>query len=93
LLPIVFGAVLVPMLALPAAACSLMSCPVSGGLEVRRDFVVTVSHDGNPLPGAKVEVTTSSARSLKFSGATRSDGTLRVVGVPTGDYWLDVEFL
>jgi hypothetical protein len=93
LLPTAFVALLLPLFALPAVACSVMSCPVNGGIEVRREFVVMVTHYGRPMPGAKVEVTTASERSLTFSGVTGSDGGLRVVGVPAGDYWLNIELL
>lgn len=65
-LPAAFLGLLLPLLSVPAAACSLMGC-VDGGIEVHREFVVLVTHGGRPLQGAKIEITTVSAASIIFS--------------------------
>ena len=49
-----------------AAACSLILC-ASGGLEVRREFIVAVTHDGKPLPGARIIVTTDGTQGVVAS--------------------------
>jgi hypothetical protein len=58
----VFGvafAALLSVLPNPAFACSAVAC-IGGGPEMRGDFLVVVKHDGKPLPGVSVRVTSSS---------------------------------
>jgi hypothetical protein len=78
-------ALLVSLFASPAVACSLIACE-NDGIEVRGEFAVMVTHDRKPLNGAQVEISTGSASSPIFSGATGSVGVLHVTGVSAGDY-------
>lgn len=87
---------LIALLAFPvsSAACSLISCN-DKGLEVRRDFVVKVTHGGKPLPGVNVQVTrhaTERGNEL-FSGKTAADGTVRIANLQPGEFWLSSELL
>lgn len=75
-------------------ACSTAGC-IGYGIEMRRDFVVKVTHDGKPLAGVSVLVTTFGGEENgheSFSGISVSDGTVRVTGLAAGAYWLDAEF-
>jgi hypothetical protein len=88
-------ALLLPGFLAPNAtpACSMVGC-LERGIEMRRDFVVRVSHDDKPLAGADVVVTVDSEKGdPQFSGMTGPKGTVRVVGLPPGDYWLKAELL
>jgi hypothetical protein len=76
--------------AIPSIACSAAAC-VGRGTEMRPGFAVKITHDKNPLSGANVQVT--SRGSELFSGITLADGTVRVIGLPPGDYWLIADFL
>jgi Carboxypeptidase regulatory-like domain len=61
---------------------------------LRRDFLVRVTHDDKPLAGVAVEVTTNSGESIQqFFGISGADGTVRVSGLPPGEYWLKAEML
>jgi hypothetical protein len=62
------------------------------GIEVNRNFVVSVKHEGKPLQGVTVKVTDGTA-ALRFSGETDSMGSLLITTLPPGDYWLDASFL
>jgi hypothetical protein len=57
---------------------------------MNRTFVVEVKHDGTPLRGASVKVTSHDDR-VRFSELTEPDGTVHVANLPAGDYWMDVE--
>jgi hypothetical protein len=76
--------------AIPSGACSMASC-LNRGVEMRRDFAVTITNDGKPLPGVAVQITSNGSE--RFSGVTLTDGTVRVVDLPPGDYWLNAELL
>lgn len=76
---------------LHGTACSLVGC-LDHGIEMNRDFVVVVRHEGKPLKGVTVKVTDASA-ALRFSAETTSTGAASISGLPPGDYWLDVSFL
>lgn len=76
----------------PLLACSAVAC-INGGSELRRAFVVVVRHEGRPLAGATVKVTSSSGDIVRFSGTTANDGSVRVAGLEPGDYWMDAELL
>ncbi len=86
----VIASLTVLLSAIPSNACSAASC-LDRGVEMRRDFAVKVTHDGRPLPGVTVQVTSDGSE--RFSGLTLTDGTVRVTGLPPGDYWLNAEFL
>lgn len=75
----------------PALACSAASC-ADHGVAMARTFVVDVTFDGRPLRGVNVKVT-NQADKVRFSGATETDGTVRVANLPAGDYWIDIEML
>jgi hypothetical protein len=83
------------LFAVQASACSDVMC-LGHGFEMRRDFLVTVLNEDRPLAGVSVEVTTNVANSdevQRFSGVTDAKGTVRVVRLPPGDYWLKAQLL
>jgi hypothetical protein len=85
---------LLPLVAIPAGACSLAGC-MDRGIEMRRDFVVKIRHADKPLPGAIVEITgpqgTNDAK--RFTVTTDKDGVARITNLAPGDYWLNAEHL
>jgi hypothetical protein len=85
---------LLPLVAIPAGACSLAGCQ-DRGIEMRNDFAVRIRHADKPLPGATVEITgpqgTSGAK--KFAVTTDKDGIARITKLVPGDYWLNAEYL
>jgi hypothetical protein len=85
---------LLPLVAVPAGACSLAGCS-DRGIEMRSDFAVKIRHADKPLPGATVEITgpqgTSGAK--KFTVTTDKDGIARILNLAPGYYWLDAEYL
>jgi hypothetical protein len=82
----IYSLVLVP----PASACSLVSC-LGQGIELRREFVVLIKHDGRPLQGVEIEIKTNAPEaSIAFKGLTDSQGRATIVLSP-GEYWLDAE--
>lgn len=96
-----FNGIVVPLLAitvlytaLPAHACSAVSC-LGNGVEVRPIFTVTVKHESTPLAGVTVEVTSNRSGEdsvIAFSGVTASDGSIQV-SLPPGDYWIRADLL
>lgn len=82
---------LLPTVATPAGACSLVPC-IDSGIEVRRDFSVLVKHDGKPLKGVKVEIKTSLG-SIISAGTTDIEGRANVTNLSPGEYWLNADFL
>jgi hypothetical protein len=89
-------AALALLLVLPiySPACSLASCGSDGGTEMRRDFRVRITHRGVPLAGVTVHVSGNPAvEKTLFSGITGADGTVRVVNLPSGEYWLSADLL
>ena len=85
---------LLPLVAIPAGACSLAGCQ-DRGIEMRSDFAVKIRHADKPLPGTIVEITgpqgTSGAK--KFTVTTDKDGIARITNLAPGDYWLNAEYL
>lgn len=81
-------------LPVPAGACSMVSC-VDRGIEMRRDFIITVTHDGKPLAGVSVQVTdgTQGKNAKLFSDVTAREGLVRVTKLPPGEYWLHAALL
>src|ERR1700730_15922528 len=77
-----------------SSACSTTGC-LDNGIELRRDFVARVTHEGKPLPGVHVEITTlgNEENRVVFSGITGNDGTARVANLPAGKFDLDAELL
>ena len=75
----------------PGTACSLAGC-IDHGIELNRDFAVTIKHQGKPLMGVTVKVT-DAVGTLRFSGMTTATGSVRFTSLPPGDYWLDADFL
>ena len=67
-------------------ACSLAGCP-DDGIEVRREFVVRVTHADKPLPGVTVEVTAGDDNKI-FTGMTDAAGTVKIKELQPGNYWL-----
>jgi hypothetical protein len=75
----------------PTSACSLVAC-LGRGIELQRDFVVLVKHEGKPLQGVTIRVTDTAA-TVRFSGVTASNGMVRAASLPPGDYWLSADLL
>ena len=77
-----------------ARACSLVGC-ADRGVELRRNFIVTITHQDKPLPGVSVEITGNSevAGHQSFSGLTGVDGTAHFANLPPGDYWIKADLL
>ncbi len=75
--------------AIPATACSLAGC-LGDGVEMRQNFVVAIRHAGKPLTGAAVKV---SGSGKQFTLFTTSEGEIHIADLPSGLYWLDVQFL
>jgi hypothetical protein len=76
---------------LPSMACSLAACS-DHGIEVDRNFVIAIKHQGKPLQGVNIKVTAPDS-TIKFSGVTALKGLVEVGGLQPGDYWLDASFL
>src|SRR5260370_4001423 len=89
------GAVLT-LLTIPVStvACSLVGC-VDRGVELRSNFIVTVTHEDKPLPGVSVQITGNSdvAGHQSFSELTGADGTAHFASLPPGDYWIKADLL
>src|SRR5258706_4337019 len=81
---------LLPLVAVPAGACSLAGC-LDRGIEMRSDFAVKIRHADKPLPETTVEITgpqgTSEAKT--FTLTTDKDGIARITNLAPGDYWLN----
>jgi hypothetical protein len=77
-----------------SSACSLVGCS-DRGVELRRNFTVTVTHQDKPLPGVSVQITGNSdvAGRQSFSELTRADGTAHFASLPPGDYWIQADLL
>jgi hypothetical protein len=90
------SAAILPLLAIPVStvACSAVGCR-DRGVELRRNFTVTVTHEDKPLPGVSVRITGNSeaAGHQSFSGLTSADGTAYFVNLPPGDYWIEADLL
>jgi hypothetical protein len=66
------------------------------GVEMRRTFVVDITHGGKPLPGVSVEVRGFGGENHNvqlFSGVTARNGNVNVGELLPGNYWLYAEFL
>jgi hypothetical protein len=85
---------LLPLVAVPAGACSLVGCQ-DRGIEMRNDFAVKIRHADKPVPGTTVEITGPQGPSAakKFTVKTDKDGIARIANLPPGDYWLNAEYL
>jgi hypothetical protein len=80
---------------IPSVACSLIGC-AGNGIEMRRNFVVHITHQDRALSGVSVHVRRFGGENNDtelFSGMTSSDGTVQVDDLPPGEYWLDAELL
>src|SRR5260370_35855194 len=84
------GAVLT-LLTIPVStvACSLVGC-VDRGVELRRNFIVTVTHQDKPLPEVSIQVTSNAdvAGHQPFSDLKGVDGTLHFSSDLPGNCWL-----
>jgi hypothetical protein len=90
-----YAAILVCMvLPAPTLACSAVGC-LDRGVEFRRSFTVTVTHQGKPLPRVSVQVTGNSEGGDRqaFSELTRSNGTAHFANLPPGNYWIKADLL
>jgi hypothetical protein len=89
----VFASVALLANAVPTHGCTMVGCLYSG-VELRRDFVVRVTHADKPLLGVDVEVTSNSEKAvLQFTGKTGADGSIKIARLQAGDYWVKAEFL
>jgi hypothetical protein len=90
------SAAILSLLTIPVStvACSAVGC-LDRGVELRRNFTVTVTHEDKPLPGVSVRITGNSevAGHQSFSGLTSADGTAHFVNLPPGDYWIKADLL
>lgn len=86
----------IPFLTFPISSygCSSVSC-LNKGVELRPEFVVRVTHGDKPLQGVSVRVSSAAGGNVNnlFSGVTAADGSVRVVNLPPGEYWLNAELL
>lgn len=75
-------------------ACSAVGC-LDRGVELRRSFTTTVSHQGKPLPRVSVQVTGNSENGgrREVSELTGSDGRAHFSNLAPGDYWMKAELL
>lgn len=76
-----------------AQTCPETDCK-SGRIELQREFVVTATYGGKPLPGVIVEVTTekNGETSAAFSGDTADNGAVKIK-VDPGEYWITTLYL
>jgi hypothetical protein len=77
------------------SADELVPC-VNDGIELRRDFIVSVKHEGKPLSGVKIEITRGRRTfdtGIVKSSFTGSDGLASITVLPPGQYWLSAEML
>jgi len=84
------------LLTIPSStfACSAVGC-LGRGVELRRNFTVTVTHEDKPLPGVSVRISGNSelAGNRSFSQLTSADGTAHFANLPPGDYWIQADLL
>ena len=85
---IVIGA-LVQAFAAQVSACSLAGC-LNDGPELRRNFVIAITHGNKPLPGVGVTVT---RKGVDRFAETNGEGIVRLSNLSPGLYWLKAEFL
>lgn len=78
----------------PTFACSLVGC-LDRGVELRRSFTTSVTHQGKPLPRVTVLVTGNSENGdhREFLELTDRDGKAHFSNLPPGDYWIRAELL
>jgi hypothetical protein len=90
------SAAILTLLTIPVStvACSLVGC-LDRGVELRRNFIVTVTHQDKPLPGVSVQITGNSdvAGHQSLSELTGADGTAHFASLPPGDYWIKADLL
>jgi hypothetical protein len=72
----------------------MVAC-LNNGLELRQDFVVTITHDDKPLSGVTVQITRNDGSSIVelFSRQTDATGKVRLSKLSPGDYWLRADLL
>jgi hypothetical protein len=87
-------ATLLAVMPYTSLACSAAAC-INSGPEFRPDFAVVLKHEGKPLRGATVEITSNTEGNVarRFYGVTASDGIVRVNGLSPGEYWLDARLM
>jgi len=90
------SAAILTLLTIPAStvACSLVGC-ADRGVELRKNFIVTVTHQDKPLPGVSVQITGNSEvpGHQSFSELTGVDGTAHFASLPPGDHWIEADLL
>lgn len=82
------------VLPISSTACSMSACSPSE-TELRRNFVVKISHDDRPLTRVTVTLTRNDGSHLVElpSQETDATGTVHISNLPPGDYWLHAELL
>lgn len=75
-------------------ACSVGGC-IGRGAELRKNFIVTVTHQDKPLRGVSVQIARTSdvAGHQSFLELTGADGGAHFANLPPGDYWMEAKLL
>ncbi len=73
-----------------ANACSAVAC-IGDGTEMRRSFIVLVTHNNKPLSGATVEISGNGKQPLTMT--TGIEGTAPISSLQPGTYWITVQLL
>jgi hypothetical protein len=73
-----------------SAACSVAGC-LNDGEEMRPTFTIIVTHDERPLAGVNLHIVAKGTE--QFSGITDDKGTIHVLNLPPGLYWLNADLL
>jgi hypothetical protein len=66
------------------------------GVELRRTFVIEITHGGKPLPGVSVKVRGVGGEKnegVSFAGVTARNGKVNLRELPPGTYWLTTDLL
>jgi hypothetical protein len=75
-------------------ACTGNAC-IGGGVQVKPNFIVSVSHDEKPLAGVQVNIRAATGDDPKtwFASVTDGSGYVHADGLPPGEYWISRKFL
>jgi hypothetical protein len=75
-------------------ACSTVAC-LNNGVEMRNDFIVSVTHDEKPLARVRVEIraNTQDEPRVWFRSLTDESGTVSITNLAPGNYWISTDLL
>jgi len=96
LIEVALASAVLPMVWSASAVCSQVPCAWVRNLEMRKNFVVSVTHNKVPLGGVTIDVYAgdgNGGEALLLSGKSKADGTFVVSELRPGDYWLGVTLL